>query len=554
MMKNKKWLWVLWGLLFVAYACTDEEPVLSVDLQEGGSVLLGAEGSASSTLSFSASQSWTTSVSADWLKVEPSSGEAGSHTLTLEVLKPNDTGDVRTATLSLVAGESSQRIAVTQNEYIRLEKETYELPAAAGQVNINFYTTLAEGDFGIYHTGDWSSAEGSPLPATRATEEERYYVRLDVPANESNQSRTFNVYFVKEPVDIDNLAGNILATATVVQAGLQSGTSESTEGDGEVNLLQGHTDGDGIPLILMGDGFIDTEIASGYYDEVLNQAVENFFTEHPINALRGYFDIYAVTVVSPSNMFGSGETALGCRMEGGTSTLVEGDDEAVQRYARLVEGVELDDAQVVVVLNSNAYAGTNYNYWYTNGTPSNFAIAYCPVIENLASENFRRVLVHETVGHGIGKLDDEYAYEENPQMPSDEIAERQQQQEDFGWWQNVDFTDSKADVLWSDFLFDTRYDGQGLGIFEGACTYMTGAYRSTEESMMRNNIQGFNAPSRRAIYNNIIQRGEGRTPSLEEFIDFDQRTYAVPAQTRSLVPSRPFGRPQVRRLDRPLGQ
>ena len=38
--------------------------------------------------------------------------------------------------------------------------------------------------------------------------------------------------------------------------------------------------------------------------------------------------------------------------------------------------------------------------------------------------------------------------------------------------------------------------------------------------MMRNNIQGFNAPSRRAIYNNIIRRGEGRTPSLEEFIEY----------------------------------
>lgn len=554
MMKNKKWLWVLWGLLFVAYACTDEKPVLSVDLQEGGSVLLGAEGSASSTLSFSASQSWTTSVSADWLKVEPSSGEAGSHTLTLQVLKPNDTGDVRTATLTLIAGESSQRIAVTQNEYIRLKQETYELPAAAGQVIINFYTTLAEGDFGIYHTGDWSSAEGSPLPATRATEGESYYVRLDVPANESNQSRTFNVYFVKEPADIDNLAGNILATATVVQAGLQSGTSESTEGDGEVNLLQGHTDGDGIPLILMGDGFIDTEIASGYYDEVLNQAVENFFTEHPINALRGYFDIYAVTVVSPSNMFGVGETALGCQMEGGTSTLVEGDDEAVQRYARLVEGVELDDAQVVVVLNSNAYAGTNYNYWYTNGTPSNFAIAYCPVIENLASENFRRVLVHETVGHGIGKLDDEYAYDENPQMPSNEIAERQEQQQNFGWWQNVDFTNDPQAVLWSDFLDDARYDGQGLGVFEGACTYLSGAWRSTEESMMNGNTMGFNAPSRRAIYNNIIERGEGRTPDLEEFIAFDLEHYVAPSQTRAAVPSRPFARPRVVKLERPLGE
>lgn len=41
-----------------------------------------------------------------------------------------------------------------------------------------------------------------------------------------------------------------------------------------------------------------------------------------------------------------------------------------------------------------------------------FAIAYCPVIYDLQSESFRQVLVHEAVGHGFAKLEDEYAYQE----------------------------------------------------------------------------------------------------------------------------------------------
>lgn len=41
-----------------------------------------------------------------------------------------------------------------------------------------------------------------------------------------------------------------------------------------------------------------------------------------------------------------------------------------------------------------------------------FAIAYCPVIEGLESGLFRQVLVHEAVGHGFGKLEDEYVYME----------------------------------------------------------------------------------------------------------------------------------------------
>ena len=567
-MRYRTFLWsLLLGLLFVTYACSDETPGMSVDLPSGGSVSLGAEQGADQTLPFHAGQDWTSSVNADWLEVEPSSGGAGDHALKLRVIKPNDTGKARTATLTLISGEDPLRVTVTQDEYIRLDKGIHQMPVEGGPLHINFYTTLEKEKVGVYAlTVDWvTSQEGQ---ATRV-DESGYHISLYVQPNEGDQARTALFYFVKEPHDGDHVERNILATATVLQAGRMSGTSGNYEDDGKVTVLQEHTAGNGIPLVLMGDGFIDTEIKSGYYGQVMDKAVENIFTEHPISELKEYFDIYSVTVVSPANTFGSGQTALGCWMDAGTSTGVGGDDEAVQTYAQKVEGIELDNTQVVVILNSDAYKGTNYNYWYSDGRPSDFSIAYFPIIadrqgdnpnrqgdasDNLESEDFRRVLVHETVGHGIGKLDDEYAYEENPVMPTDEMEQRRQQQQDFGWWQNVDFTDNAEEVLWSDFLFDTRYDGQGLGIFEGACTYMTGAYRSTEESMMRNNIQGFNAPSRRAIYNNIIQRGEGRTPSLEEFIDFDQRTYAAPAQTRSLVPSRPFGRPQVRRLDRPLGQ
>ena len=312
--------------------------------------------------------------------------------------------------------------------------------------------------------------------------------------------------------------------------------------------------GNGIPLVLMGDGFIDAEISSGYYGQVMNQAVENLFTEEPIRSLQDYFDIYSVTAVSRHNIFAEGyETALSCWMEGGNSTLVGGDDLAVQEYASAVDGIDLNNAQIVVVLNTDAYGGTNYSYVDNRGNPVDFSIAYCPVIDELGSEDFRRVMVHEVVGHGIGKLDDEYSYVTQGAMPASEIADRQQQQRDYGWWMNVDFTSNRSAVLWSDFLSDSRYADQGLGVFEGACTYWTGAYRSTEESMMRSNIMGFNAPSRRAIYNNVLQRGESYTPSLEEFIAFDQQTF-VPQTRAAETPSRPFARPRVLTLERLSGE
>lgn len=78
------------------------------------------------------------------------------------------------------------------------------------------------------------------------------------------------------------------------------------------------------------------------------------------------------------------------------------------------------------------------------------------------------------------------------------------------WAQNVDFTTDESEVLWSAFLSDSRYSSEGLGIYERACTYMTGVYRPTENSMMNDNTEGFNAPSRKAIYDMVMKRGGGK--------------------------------------------
>lgn len=66
-----------------------------------------------------------------------------------------------------------------------------------------------------------------------------------------------------------------------------------------------------------------------------------------------------------------------------------------------------------MILNTEVYAGTTYlGYKNEKDEFIEFAIAYCPVIEGLESGLFRQVLVHEAVGHGFGKLEDEYVYME----------------------------------------------------------------------------------------------------------------------------------------------
>lgn len=105
----------------------------------------------------------------------------------------------------------------------------------------------------------------------------------------------------------------------------------------------------------------------------------------------------------------------------------------------------MSETLAVVVLNSPLYAGTTYFGYYSENQVTELAIAYCPIIYNLENDSFRQVLVHEAVGHGFAKLEDEYSYEENGKMPSDEINDVKMLQS-YGWAQNVDFTQDEDTI------------------------------------------------------------------------------------------------------------
>ncbi|MCD8317836.1 MAG: M64 family metallopeptidase [Paraprevotella sp.] len=337
-----------------------------------------------------------------------------------------------------------------------------------------------------------------------------------------------------------------MTTVTIVQKGTEP-VNTPTE-DKSVYTLQTASKGRGIPIVLTGDGFTQTEIESGLYAAVMNKTYENLFTEEPFLSLRDYFNVYAVTAVSKDNRFGNGyHTAFSCQFDGGNSSGVSGDDNTVVDYISCVNGIDIENTFAVVILNFTVYAGTTF-FGYTNTqTKKNteFAISYCPTIKDLYSEIFRTVLIHEAGGHGFSKLEDEYAYEENGTIPASEITQLKKLQA-LGWAQNVDVTDDPKSVLWSQFLSDNRYASEDLGVYEGAMTYIKGAYRPSTESMMNNNLLGFNAPSRQSIYRRVMKYGEDKEPTYEDFVTFDLQTLP-PARIRkrSTLPSttRPFAPP-----------
>ena len=527
--------------LLLASCSKEEETASGFSFNITDDIILTWEEGAQNTVSFQSTSDWQAALSADWLTATPMEGPAGANVITLKATSENDTDESRTATLTLTSNGAKQTINVRQetSDYIRLEQPFYLVDSEGGEIEVNFSTAIRSDKLHILGNGSWINQK------TKSRSLNDYSVTLEIAPNPEVKSRIGFMYIVKE----ENQEQQILTTVTIVQEGNTGSESTDFSADGNVKTLQESNKGKGIPIVLMGDGFIDTEISNGAYDKAMEKTYENLFTEEPMKSLKDYFDVYSVTAVSKSNIFGYGyETAFSCILAEEESTLITGDNVAVMSYTHCVENIDHDNALAIVILNADKYAGTTY-FGFMN--PSNqkmteFAIAYCPMVENAETDIFRQVLTHEAIGHGFAKLEDEYAYEDNGEIPEDEATTIRNLQSSYGWAQNVDFTQDTKKILWRKFLTDERYADEGLGIYEGGCTYTKGIYRPTENSMMNDNAAGFNAPSRKAIYDRVMKEGTGNAPTYESFVDFDRQTSQVqktrcPASPRK---NKPLARPR----------
>ena len=101
-------------------------------------------------LTFTSNVAWTVSVSGStWLSVTPTSGEAGTNTLTVKA-DENTTYDDRNAVITLTAGDSIRRVFVNQKQLdaLTLTSDRFEVPVEGGEVkievksNINFEAVI----------------------------------------------------------------------------------------------------------------------------------------------------------------------------------------------------------------------------------------------------------------------------------------------------------------------------------------------------------------------------------------------------------------------------
>ena len=543
----KKLLFYLAMLLFIVVtSCSKDDNTTGHSITVNGEVqTLGADKNSKLVIDFTSTAAWKAELDVDWAILTQTSGQSGDNTISIVAKEENRIGEERTGTLKLSAADAVKEIMFFQEgkDIVNIEQNIFEFPAEGGQAVIKFTTNVSGALISIEAEEDFNWIV---LANEQSRIMEQGSVIVDILANEGRENRTAKIVLA-----FANAEGNTLAVSpaiTINQKGVEVGISTDYSNDRQACTIQTHSKGNGIPLVFMGDGFIDKEIESGLYEKAMMKGLDHFFSEEPIKSLKEYFDIYIVKAVSANNAFGGTySTCFSATLAGGGSTLITGNNEKVINYARAVDGININEVTCIVILNTEEYAGTCHFGFSDSqtGNITNIAVGYCPMIYGINDEMFRRVLVHECVGHGFAKLLDEYSYQQMGKIPESEIVSYQMQQKELGWAMNVDFTSDWNTVLWKDFLKDTRYQGpdnygESLGVYEGACTYWTGAWRSTNESMMRSNINGFNVPSRKAIYSRVMETGLGDSWifNFEEFVEFDL-SHLPASITRGVVNEKP---------------
>lgn len=294
--------------------------------------------------------------------------------------------------------------------------------------------------------------------------------------------------------------------------GITSYESTDFTMDGKFEVLQRATRGKGIDLVLMGDAFTDVDIQTGYYLEMMKYAMESYFAIEPTKSYRDYFTVYAVYAVSRRGYVSQSaeDTAL--------RTYKDSAGERVFAYHKNDEyiwGLGLTgyspEIQRAVIVN-----GEDFGVTYIN-TSTFHAIGYSGYIQNdIRTNSLQGTFIHESVGHGLGLLTDEY--ENTSGMITDKEITQLKRGQSQGIYHNVSLTNDPQQVYWSHLIGHPRYSY--VGIHEGGNCFGKGVWRSEQESMMRYKLMYFNAISRELIVRRIMDLS-GEEFTFEKFMEKD---------------------------------
>ena len=306
--------------------------------------------------------------------------------------------------------------------------------------------------------------------------------------------------------------------------------------DKTVKVLQKASEGTGVDMVLMGDGYSDKMIASGEYDRDMERTVESIFLYEPFKSFRHLFNIYITYAVSENEEIGKSTVFDSYDTRATTGHIGSNDTQRILSYSMNASGKgDPRDVATIVVLNSEVSDGVCINFLHASAEGEVFDYHNDPnwddyhggngyaVVSGPKQDGYEETVIHE-FGHLFGKLADEYVNDgDDYQSISEQEKLNLQIIFPYGMYKNIDVTNSPSSIKWSRFLTDSRYSNSGTGIFEGADQYRTGVWRPSENSIMRNMSGQFNAPSREAIYYRIHKLAYGKDwqYNFEDFVQWD---------------------------------
>ena len=284
----------------------------------------------------------------------------------------------------------------------------------------------------------------------------------------------------------------------------------------------------GINIVLLGDGFNASDIASGDYLKHIKEEVEYFFGIEPYKTYRDYFNVYTAVPLSTESGVGTVNTIRYNRFKttftGGVGLRADYDE--IFDYALgapTVNKENLNQTLIIIVPNSTDYGGI-CQMW-----ESGAAIAFCPLSTYGYPLDTRGVVQHEAGGHGFGKLADEYIYH-NAFIDACGCtccphADDLRYYLSLGWYENLSLTSKMHNVGWSHLIFDDRYSDI-VDVYEGGFMHSRGVFRSEQNSCMNNDIPYYSTISRESIVKRI-KRYAGETYSFEDFVKHDSRDAGI---------------------------
>lgn len=282
-------------------------------------------------------------------------------------------------------------------------------------------------------------------------------------------------------------------------------------------------------IVIVGDGYQKKDLLKGgKFERSARSAMEAFFGVEPYKSFRNRFRVVMAAYES---------TDEGLSLQGGTQkdtyfksyyqgsgntyvNLSGADYTSVSNVVRNDLGWS-DDATyyrtiVIMLINTSEGIGSNaavhraaYSNTSTLGEPyASFALAMVTA-NNTETSNLIR---HEAGGHAFGRLGDEY--------PSKEWGSDVNSLHDIGWYRNITVDQSLWN--WNEFIGRSGYED--VTYYQPNNTYWCPIDHTKYNSIMYNNTNKFNAPSRMIIYERIIKQTEGYNAySFGGFLEYDKR-------------------------------